>query len=118
MGGGNATPSVISGATRAMSLGGGSAAVANRATSIKIKSLEQDGISVSEDKTEGTFVGNDHDDAMEVERESAKSSSPQGMVIPAIALERVTPPPSSESCPIQGIDADTPVMQPVPLADA
>ena len=116
--GGNATPSVISGGTRAMSLGGGSVAVANRATSIKIKSFEQDGISVSEDKTEGAFVGNDHDDTIEVERESPKSSSPQGIIIPAISLESVTPPPSSESYPIQGIDADTPVMQPVPLADA
>ena len=120
VGGGNATPSIISGATRATSLGGGSAAVANRATSIKIKSLEQDGISVSEDKTEGTFVDhveNDHDGAMEGEKGSAKSSSPQGIVIPAIALESVTLPASSKSNPIQGIDANTPVMQPVPLAD-
>lgn len=126
VGGGNATPSVISGATRATSLGGGSAAAVNRATSIKIKALEQDGISVSEDKTEGTFVGHmendhmehDHSDTMEVEKESPKSSSLQGIIIPVIAPESVTPPASSKSTPIQETDADTPVMQLVPLADA
>jgi len=121
VGGGNATPSIISGATRATSLGGGSAPPVNRATSIKIKALEQDGISVSEDNAEGTFIGDmegDHGDTMGLERTSAKSSSLQGIVIPAISLEIVTPPASYQSNPIQETDAKTPVMQPVPLADA
>ena len=131
VGGGNGTPSVVSGATRATSLGGGStAAVAvNRAANIKIKALEQDGISVSEDKSEETF---DHDmedglgDAMELEKlssaekekESAKSTSTHGIVVPAIAVEGVTPPASSKPNPIQENDAKTPVVQPLPLADA
>jgi hypothetical protein len=125
VGGGNATPSVISG-TRATSLGGGSASAVNRATSIKIKAFEQDGISVSEDKSEEMFVDhmesdhveNDHGDTMKVEKESAKSLSVQEIVIPAIALESVTPPTSSKPAPIQETDANTPVMQPAPLADA
>jgi hypothetical protein len=125
VGGGNATPSVISG-TRATSLGGGSASAVNRATSIKIKAFEQDGISVSEDKSEEMFVDhmesdhveNDHGDTMKVEKESAKSLSVQEIVIPAIALESVTPPASSKPAPIQETDANIPVMQPAPLADA
>jgi len=123
VGGGNATPSVISGATRATSFGGGSAVAGNRATSIKIKVLEQDGISVSEDKMEGTSVDhmdNDHGDTMKVEKESTKSLGLQGIVIPAIALESVMPTPLASSMPnpIQETDANTPVMQPAPLADA
>jgi hypothetical protein len=59
-----------------MSLGGGSAAAVNRATNIKIKALEQDGISVSEDKTEGTFdddMEDDHGDTLELKKSRVRN---------------------------------------------
>lgn len=129
VGAGNATPSIVSGATRAASLGGGSAAAVNRPPNIKIKALAQDGVCVSEDKTEGTFDNDredDHGDALELEKESsaetekesAKSASLRGIVIPAIAVESITPPASSKPNPNQETDIKTPVVQPVPLADA
>jgi len=126
VGGGNATPSIVSGATRAASLGGGSTAPVNRATSIKIKALEQDGISVSEEKTEGAFdddIDDEHGEIREPERtesraekESTKSASIQGIIVPTIAVEGVMPP--SKPNPIQETDTKTPIVQPVPLADA
>ena len=121
VGGGNATPSIVSGATRATSLGGGSVAAVNRTTNTKIKALEQDGISVSEDKTEGTFTDDmedGHGDAMDREKERTMSASPQGIVVPIIAVEGITPPATSKPNPIQETDAKTPVVQSVPLADA
>jgi hypothetical protein len=129
-GAGNATPSIVSGATRAASLGGGSAPAVTRTTNIKIKALEQDGISVSEDKTEETFddddVEGDRGDGtmdlekeagVERERESVESASLQGVAVPVIAVEGVMLPASAKPNPIQENDAKTPVVQPVPLAD-
>ena len=126
--GGNVTPSIVSGATRAASLGGGSMTV-NRPTNIKIKALEQDGISVSEEKTEGSFDDDTEDEhgetvepekesRAEKEQESIKSASVQGIIVPTIAVEDVRPPSSSKQDPIQETEAETPVVQPVPLADA
>lgn len=126
--GGNATPSIVSGATRAASLGGGSTVGVNRAANIKIKALEQDGISVSEEKTERAFdddMEDEHGEIMEPEKESraekerenTKSASVQGIIVPTIAVEGIGPSASSKPNAIQETDTKTPVVQPVPLAD-
>jgi hypothetical protein len=129
VGGGNGTPSIVSGVTRATSLGGSSAAAVNRAANLKIKALEQDGISVSEVKMEEMFdndMEDNHGDTMEPEKdseaekeqESAKSASTRGIIVPAMAVEGATLPAASKPKPIQENGVKTPVVQLIPLVAA